>query len=85
MTVERLARVERAEDALAGLGFGQFRVRHHGTVARLELDAEGSRRLEDPHLRRRVVDVVRAAGFRFVALDLEGYRTGSLDLAGPLT
>jgi uncharacterized protein len=77
VTAERLARVEFAEAALARRGFRQFRVRHHGDVARLELDADGHRRMRDAALRRQVVEDVRSAGFRFVALDLEGYRSGS--------
>lgn len=84
VTDERLAQVERAEIALARLGFRQFRVRHHGEVARLELDAEGNRRLHDPELRRRLVADVRAAGFRFVTVDLEGYRSGSLNVVDPV-
>ncbi len=80
VTEERLSQVERAEIALARLGFRQFRVRHHGDVARLELDAEGDRRLQDLELRRRLVADVRAAGFRFVTVDLEGYRSGSLNV-----
>jgi len=80
VTEARLARVERAESALARLGFHQFRVRYHGDIARLELDPEGDRRLRDPVLRRQVVEAVRGAGFRFVALDLEGYRGGSLSV-----
>ena len=83
VTEERLAQVERAEIAVARLGFHQFRVRHHGDVARLELDAEGDRRLQDLELRRRLVAAVRAAGFRFVAVDLQGYRTGSLNVVDP--
>ena len=83
VTPERLAQVERAELAVAGLGFRQFRVRHHGDVARLELDAEGDRRLHDVELRRRLVAAVRAAGFRFVTVDLEGYRSGSLNVVDP--
>jgi uncharacterized protein len=78
VTVERLERIERAEAALARLGFVQFRVRHHGDVARLELDPEGDRRMDDPRVRGQVVAAVKSAGFRFVALDLEGYRAGSL-------
>jgi uncharacterized protein len=54
-------------------------VRHHGDVARLELDPADDGRLSDPDLRRKVVAAVKAAGFRFVALDLEGYRSGSLN------
>jgi len=83
VTEERLAQVERAEIAVARLGFHQFRVRHHGDVARLELDAEGDRRLQDLELRRRLVADVRAAGFRFVTVDLQGYRTGSLNVVDP--
>ena len=82
VTPARLAQVERAEAALARHGFHQFRVRHHGDTARLELDEDGDRRLRDPQLRRRVVEDVRAVGFRFVTLDLEGYRRGSLNLVG---
>ena len=81
VTTDRLRSVERAENALRRLGFRQLRVRHHGEVARLELDDEGHRRLDDPDLRAAVVREVREAGFRFVALDLEGYRTGSLGSA----
>jgi len=79
VTPGRLAQVERAEAALRKMGFQQFRVRHHGEVARLELDAEGLRQLLDPSQRSRVVAAVRVAGFRFVAVDLEGYRSGSLN------
>jgi uncharacterized protein len=82
VTAGRLAEIERAEAALAALGFRQFRVRHHGPVARLELDPEGDRRLADAETRARVVQAIRAAGFRYVALDLEGYRTGSLNPEG---
>ena len=76
---ERLRQIGSAEKALKEMGFGQVRVRHHGEVARLELDPADDRKLSDPDLRRRVVAAVKAAGFRYVALDLEGYRTGSLN------
>lgn len=79
VTTERLVQVERAETALRELGFRQFRVRHHEQVARLELDADGERHLALPGVRARVVQVLREAGYLFVALDLEGYRTGSLN------
>lgn len=78
VTRERLEQVGQAEAALKNAGFRQVRVRHHGDIARLELDETGIQALADPSLRRRVVASVRAAGFRFVALDLEGYRQGSL-------
>ena len=77
ITEARLRQVEAAEDALAELGFSQFRVRHHEEVARIELVPEElalalERRLE-------VQEQLRAAGFRYVALDLGGFRSGSLN------
>jgi uncharacterized protein len=77
VTPQRLAQVERAEEGLRDLGFVQFRVRHHGEVARVELDADGERRIADPAVRSEAVRRIRDAGYRFVALDLEGYRSGS--------
>jgi uncharacterized protein len=69
--------VEAAESALRALGFGQLRVRHHGAAARLEFDADA---LDEVLARRHeVVTAVRSAGFSFVALDLEGFRSGSMN------
>jgi len=79
VTAEALLQVGRAEDALRELGFHQFRVRHHGEIARIELDPAGLARMADSRLRARLSQAVRAAGFRFVAVDLDGYRTGSLN------
>jgi uncharacterized protein len=79
VTEERLGQVSRAEESLREIGFRQFRVRHHGDIARLEFDPDGDRRLSDPATRSAVVAAVKQAGFRFVTLDLEGYRTGSLN------
>lgn len=77
ITEARLAQVEAAEDALADLGFTQFRVRHHEEVARIELvAAELPRALE---LREGLQARVKEAGYRFVALDLGGFRSGSLN------
>ncbi len=77
VTLGRLAAVEAAEAALHALGFGQLRVRHHGDAARIEVETAA---LADVVARREeVVAAVRAAGFRFVALDLEGFRSGSLN------
>ena len=83
VTVERLGQVEAAETALRGLGFEQLRVRHHGEIARLELDGAGLARMADHELRSRVTGAVKSAGFRFVAVDLEGYRSGSLNPGRP--
>ncbi len=77
VTLGRLAAVESAEAALHALGFGQLRVRHHGEAARLEVEQAA---LGDVLARREeVVAAVRSAGFTFVALDLEGFRSGSLN------
>ena len=77
ITEARLAQVEAAEDALADLGFSQFRVRHHEEVARIELVAsELPRALE---LRTEVERRIKDAGYRYVAVDLGGFRSGSLN------
>jgi uncharacterized protein len=77
VTLGRLGAVEAAEAALHALGFGQLRVRHHGEAARLEVEPAV---LGDVLARREeVVAAVRRAGFTFVALDLEGFRSGSLN------
>jgi pyridinium-3,5-biscarboxylic acid mononucleotide sulfurtransferase len=77
VTVAALRQIEAAEDALKALGFRQVRVRHHGDVARIEVDQQDIDRLI--HERERVAAAVRAAGYKFVSADLEGYSTGSLN------
>lgn len=81
VTLGTLQSVGRAEAALRALGFGQLRVRHHGDVARLELPAEDLAQVLER--RHEVTAVVRAAGYTFVALDLEGFRSGSLNRRRP--
>jgi uncharacterized protein len=72
-----LRQIEAAEQALKVIGFRQVRVRHHGDVARIEVDpAEISRVVEEREL---VVEALRGAGYKFVSVDLEGYSTGSLN------
>jgi uncharacterized protein len=78
ITREKLEAVARAESALRALGFFGARVRHHGAIARIEVPAERIEEASRPEVRRSIVAGVRAAGFEFVALDLEGYRSGSL-------
>ena len=77
VTVEALRQIEAAEAAIKALGFRQVRVRHHGDVARIEVEPEEIARLVSE--RERVVAALQAAGYRFVSLDLEGYATGSLN------
>ena len=76
VTIERLGQVERAEAALRSLGFRSVRVRHHETIARIELPPEERARLLDPALASEAVQAVKAAGYQYVVLDLEGYRPG---------
>jgi len=83
ITRENLAMVEGAEELLRSLGFGELRVRHHGDVARIEVPVADLPRLLDPELRRTVVEGLKALGYRYVALDLEGFRTGSLNVGLP--
>jgi uncharacterized protein len=77
VTVEALRQIEAAEAAIKALGFRQVRVRHHGDVARIEVEPAEIARLVSE--REGVVAALQAAGYRFVALDLEGYETGSLN------
>lgn len=81
VTIEKLSMVDRAEDSLKQMGFRQVRVRHHGDIARIEVaDVEMGRAL-DSTMTARMAAALKALGFKFVALDLEGYRTGSLNEA----
>jgi pyridinium-3,5-biscarboxylic acid mononucleotide sulfurtransferase len=79
VTPELLRKIERGEAALRDLGFRQFRVRAHGELARIELASEEFERGLDPELGRRIAARLKEIGFAFVALDLEGYRQGSLN------
>jgi len=77
VTLGALGSIGRAEAALRGLGFGQLRVRHHGTVARIEVDPDAL--AEIVARRDEVVAAVSSAGYLYVTLDLEGFRSGSLN------
>lgn len=79
VTPEALARVAAAEECVRGLGFRQFRVRHHGDLARLEVDPAELDRACVPAVRAAISRGLREVGYRWVALDLEGYRSGSLN------
>lgn len=78
-----LSRIERAEALLRAEGLRQVRVRDHGEIARVECPPVEFERLMEPERRRRIVEGLRTAGFRFVCLDLAGYRSGSLNPAKP--
>ena len=79
ITAELLQRIAGAEQAIKALGFPQVRVRCHGELARIELHPDEVERAAEPDLRRRIVEACQANGFRYVALDLVGYRQGSLN------
>ena len=81
VTVEALTRVARAESHLRALGFRQLRVRHHDTIARIEIGPEDFARLAEDHVRRGVVERFRELGYLYVTLDLAGYQMGSLNKA----
>ncbi len=79
VTPERLSQVDRGEEALRALGFRQTRLRHHGDVARIEIAPEELARALDPEMAQAIVAAIKPLGFRYVSLDLEGYRTGALN------
>ncbi|MCL2760505.1 MAG: ATP-dependent sacrificial sulfur transferase LarE [Desulfuromonadales bacterium] len=79
ITPDRLEMVAEAEEFLKKHGFKGFRVRYHGDMARIELQQSDMRRLFHEMLEGKVVEAFKKAGFKYVALDLEGYRTGSMN------
>lgn len=79
ITLEGLRKVERSEQALRVLGFKVVRVRYHGEVARIEVEASEIGRILDPVTREAVDRQLREIGFRFVTVDLRGFRSGSLN------
>jgi uncharacterized protein len=81
VTPEVLARVEAGEEGLRELGFRQFRVRHHGVLVRIEIDPVELGRALDPEMAEEFVCLFKGLGYQFVSLDLEGYRSGSLNAA----
>jgi pyridinium-3,5-biscarboxylic acid mononucleotide sulfurtransferase len=85
VTPEVLAQVEQAEDALVALGLRRFRVRHHGSVARIELAPEEMDAALSREMFRCIGAAVRAAGFQYAAVDCDGYRSGSMNEVLPLT
>jgi len=79
VTDVKLRTIERAEQALRALGFRVFRVRHHDQVARIEIARDEMVRALEPDVNAAIVRELKAAGYRYVSLDLQGYRTGSLN------
>ena len=79
ITSSRLTQVKKSEDFLRGLGFRQFRVRYHGQLARIEVPPEELVRFLEEKTRTAVVRFLKDAGFTYVTLDLQGYRTGAMN------
>jgi uncharacterized protein len=81
ITEEALKQVEQAEIVLHEAGFTTCRVRHHGDLARIEVDPSDISRLTDPSLRNQIMKNIQTLGFTWVAVDLGGYRMGSMNEA----
>ncbi len=79
ITPGKIAQVEKAESGLRELGFRQLRVRHHGDVARIEVPKSDIARLVDEETARQVITCMKEAGFTYVTIDLEGFRSGSMN------
>ena len=79
ITPEKIAQVEKAESGLRKLGFRQLRVRHHGDVARIEVPKADIARLVDDEIAQHVIARMKEAGFIYVTIDLEGFRSGSMN------
>jgi uncharacterized protein len=79
VTAEALSVIERGEDALRRLEFKQFRVRHHGEIVRIEIARDELPRALTPEMARQLTAIFKALGFKFVTLDLEGFRSGSMN------
>ena len=79
ITEDRLKQVEQAEDFMRELGFVEFRVRHHDTIARIEVRPEDLNKLISNSIRQKIIDKMKSIGFKFVTVDLQGFRSGSLN------
>jgi uncharacterized protein len=84
VTREALSVVEQGEDALRMLGFRQFRVRHHGEIVRIEIAGEELPRALNYAMTTEFSRIFKALGFKFVTLDLEGFRSGSMNSLLPV-
>jgi len=84
VTRESLSVVERGEDAIRALGFRQFRVRHHGEMVRIEISHEEMERALNPAMAAQLTMIFKQLGFHFVTLDLEGFRSGSMNALLPV-
>lgn len=79
VTIEKLSNIERGEARLRLLGFQQMRVRHHGDLVRIEIAPDELPRALNPEMAQQIAAAFKQLGFKFITLDLEGYRTGALN------
>jgi pyridinium-3,5-biscarboxylic acid mononucleotide sulfurtransferase len=79
ITESRLRQIEQAEDFLRGLGLAEFRVRHHGTIARIEVHPKDFDKISTEPDRSKIVKKLKSLGFKFVTIDLQGFRSGALN------
>ena len=79
VSVEALGRIAKAEEFLRGMGIKQLRVRHHGTVARIEVDKADLAIVLEDDTRKRITKHFRSIGYAYVTLDLDGFRSGSMN------
>lgn len=79
VTEQRLRQIDQAEQCLRSLGLVEFRVRHHDTIARIEVNPQDIGKITKEPLRTQIVDKLKSLGFKFVAVDLQGFRSGSLN------
>jgi uncharacterized protein len=84
VTTQALSAVEQGEDALRALGFSQCRVRHHGEIVRIEIAREEMARAQTPEMAADFSRIFHSLGFKFVTLDLDGFRSGSMNALLPL-
>lgn len=84
VTTQALSAVEQGEDALRALGFSQYRVRHHGEIVRIEIACEEMARANTPEMASEFSRIFHSLGFKFVTLDLDGFRSGSMNALLPL-
>ena len=81
ITKVKLRQIDEAEEFLRSLGYGNCRVRHHGNMARIEVSRKRIERLMKPDQRRQITEHLRGLGFKYITVDMEGYRMGSLNEA----
>ena len=79
VTEERLKQVDEAEDFLREMGFVEFRVRHHDTIARIEVAADDMEKITTEPGRQKIVEKLKSIGFKYITVDLQGFRSGSLN------